>query len=234
MFDYVSKYPFSVIPLEGKRPLIPWKEFQKRRATLGELLSWFGQLGPATGVGVVCGEVSNLTVIDFDEMDPARAFFRKHADVLRCIVQTRRGVHFYFQGAYPTGKFLYGDIKGEGSYVVAPPSVVDGHEYTFVEGFDHFDDLCCGLPMEFDSPTCQTTRQVRDALSYIMHVESVQGQNGSAGLIRALSILRDESYSEAESLLHIMQWNKENPNVNPEWSDEELVRATTNVYRRVK
>ena len=88
--------------------------------------------------------------------------------------------------------------------------------------------------MEFDSPTCQTTRQVRDALSYIMHVESVQGQNGSAGLIRALSILRDESYSEAESLLHIMQWNKENPNVNPEWSDEELVRATTNVYRRVK
>ncbi|MFZ9922896.1 MAG: bifunctional DNA primase/polymerase, partial [Candidatus Nanopelagicaceae bacterium] len=58
----------SVVPVatDGtKRPgLASWKEYQERRATTDELMSWFTG---AEGVGVICGKISgNLEMLELE------------------------------------------------------------------------------------------------------------------------------------------------------------------------
>ncbi len=50
--------------------------------------------------------------------------YRRMKEILKTIVETRWGIHFYFQAPCPdfsTGKFEHGDLKSTGGYVVAPP-----------------------------------------------------------------------------------------------------------------
>ncbi len=58
---------FSIIPVSprNKRPLLPWKAYQARRPTRTELIAW-RKRWPAAGVGIVCGAVSRLAVLDAD------------------------------------------------------------------------------------------------------------------------------------------------------------------------
>ena len=57
----------SVIPLEprGKRPIARWEKYQKRRADREQIKRWFGN-GEDRNAGIVCGELSNVVVIDCD------------------------------------------------------------------------------------------------------------------------------------------------------------------------
>ena len=64
--EYVG-YGLSCMPvyLESKKPLIPWKSFQKKVATKEKLSRWY--LGEGVGIAILCGGVSgNLEVIDID------------------------------------------------------------------------------------------------------------------------------------------------------------------------
>ncbi|UCG97888.1 MAG: bifunctional DNA primase/polymerase, partial [Burkholderiales bacterium] len=56
---------WSPIPVEarGKRPLVPWLEFQQRIATADEIDDWFRRW-PDANVGLVTGRVSGLVVVD--------------------------------------------------------------------------------------------------------------------------------------------------------------------------
>lgn len=59
---------WSVMPLRprDKRPAITsWLEFQKRPATFTELEAWFGGT-ERLNIGVVCGHVSGIFVLDAD------------------------------------------------------------------------------------------------------------------------------------------------------------------------
>src|SRR6185369_4325900 len=65
---------WSVIPLiggadasYGKRAKRAWKNYMKRRASEAEIERWFQTAKSA--YGIVCGQVSQLLVIDFDEPD---------------------------------------------------------------------------------------------------------------------------------------------------------------------
>lgn len=94
---------------------------------------------PKAGVGIVTGEVSHLTVIDFDSREAYSEVYDKIGappKTLRC--KTPRGFHIYT--AYtPELKQTAGmaginglDIRQEGGYVVAPPTTVKGKTYTWV------------------------------------------------------------------------------------------------------
>ena len=50
---------FSVIPVEGKIPLIKWERFQTELATEEEIKSWF-ILFPTAGIGIVTGKISGI------------------------------------------------------------------------------------------------------------------------------------------------------------------------------
>lgn len=119
---------FSIIPVEkgGKRPLVQWEEFQKRRMSEDEVRKYFSG---DVNIGVVCGAVSgNLVVIDWDDkkiFDDVERKFSNAEETLTCA--TGKGVHKYFRTARPVPCFrlaeLSIDVKGEGGYVVAPPSL---------------------------------------------------------------------------------------------------------------
>ncbi|MBT9132069.1 MAG: hypothetical protein DDT33_00579 [Firmicutes bacterium] len=105
----------------GKHPKIGWKQYQTTRVSSERAQVWFRD--PDTNIGIVTGEISNLVVIDED--------LKGAADFLdlppTLTVLTRDGRrHFYFQHpGYPvkTGPLTTNlDLKGDGGYVVAPPS----------------------------------------------------------------------------------------------------------------
>lgn len=138
--DYLAR-GWSVIPILAgtKRPAIPWKDFQFRRATEAEVRGWFTRW-PDAGVAIVCGAVSGLVVVDRDGDAGAKSLTVRgitYPDTPR--VRTRRGEHVYFahpgpavesranpdndrvRAAHPTLAGL--DWKGDGGYVLAPPTV---------------------------------------------------------------------------------------------------------------
>jgi len=126
----------NVIPIKpnSKEPLLPWKEFQKRKLTDAEIHRYFTE---GVNIGVVCGRISNnLTVLDFDDM----AVFNKvekHVPETLKVKTAHDNRQLYYRTDFPIRKSritqLRIDIQGEGSYVVAPPSKIEGDlTYEFV------------------------------------------------------------------------------------------------------
>lgn len=73
------------------------------------------------------------TVVDFDEKETAREFWKKHRDLCTVTVETRRGLHAHFRGETQGRKIGKIDLKtGPNSYVVIPPSVVDDWRYRYI------------------------------------------------------------------------------------------------------
>lgn len=133
----------SVIPVRGdKKPFIPWTEYQKRRANAEEIRNWWGKY-PGAMIGIVTGRISGIFVIDCDSQEGYEAIQRLIPDslIIPMARSPRGGWHLYF--LFPEDcKLTVGagimpgvDFRGEGGYIIAPPSVnVDGKGYTWQEG----------------------------------------------------------------------------------------------------
>ena len=131
---------FSVIPIYGngsarepKKPARRWKGFQSRIASVEEIEGTFDE--GVTALGIVCGRVSKLLVIDFDDHLRYQRFCRHLPQYSKTYaVKTRRGYHLYFRTTekVPSHQFDGGDIKAEKSYVLAPPSLIGDFVYRCV------------------------------------------------------------------------------------------------------
>ena len=133
----LARAGYSPIPVQGnnapaepKRPAISWRNFQRRIATEAEIEHGFSDR--VTALGIVCGRVSKLLVIDFDDALRYRRFCRhlpQYAETYT--VKTMRGFHLYYRTTekVPSHQFDGGDIKAERSYVVAPPSQIGTYVY---------------------------------------------------------------------------------------------------------
>lgn len=167
------------------------------------------------------------SVIDFDDKEAGRDFFRKHKEICTQIVETRRGVHFHFSGQTQTRKFDAGDIKGNG-YTVWPESIVKRFRYRLIElgELQPFPEHLYPIEQKPSS----TRKEISNAASYIKKIQSIQGENGSASLIRAIARCRDAGLTEAEATILILEWNE--TNATPPWPHTELARAITRTYRR--
>lgn len=133
---------FSIIPLLGARnpelpklPAIKWSRFQHTKATDQDLARWFADQDDI-GIGIVCGRISQLVVLDIDDAAVASEFRHLHpelADTFTVKSGTRGLPHFYFRLPFglvvPTAAYPGADLRGEGSYVVAPPTKVQGHRW---------------------------------------------------------------------------------------------------------
>jgi len=123
---------FSVIPIRAgeKKPLIAWEDYQTRRATEKEIDAWWTKW-PEANVGIVTGSVFGLVVIDLDSLGAKERLKELLPDYdLSAVPRSRtgRGWQLYFKhpgtlvqnraGVIPTL-----DVRGDGGYVVAPPSV---------------------------------------------------------------------------------------------------------------
>ena len=150
MLDIAMEYldrGFSVIPLTpgNKTPhmgLLPrnsdgkpsWKCFQDRLPTGDEVSGWF-QTESGANLGIVTGQISGVVVQDIDEDAGLAEAHRQGGIPDTPISQTGHGIHVFYQHpGYQVSNFcrrLPGmDLRGDGGYVVAPPSLhPDGHRY---------------------------------------------------------------------------------------------------------
>ena len=128
---YRSQLSYSVIPVgPDKKPLVKWEQFQKRLATEQEIRDWWAK-NPTANVGIVTGIISGLAVIDLDDVPIAKAALAALVpdSLIFPVVKTPSGgEHWYF--ACTDGnignntKIIPGaDLRANGGYVVAPPSV---------------------------------------------------------------------------------------------------------------
>lgn len=146
---FVKKYVkqgFCVFPLpyKSKVPFAGWnwKVLQTRKPSQAELEAWFQH---RVNIAIVTGRVSEgLAVLDFDDMTVFPAWFDK-ARLESATVVTGRGCHIYVRIVEPeslhNGNFQVdgvhaGQIRFDGGYVVAPPSVhPSGKAYQFIDDF---------------------------------------------------------------------------------------------------
>jgi len=144
--DY-NRRGWSVIPIRpgDKRPLVRWEEYQHRCPSHEEARRWL-RAWPETGVAIVTGAISGLIVLDIDLRhggDAALAHLENEHGRLPTTVECRTGGggrHLYF--AHPgvltrnkVGLASGVDLRGDGGYVVAPPSLHEsGLRYAWVEG----------------------------------------------------------------------------------------------------
>ena len=130
---YYLKNKMSVIPVgKDKKPLINWKEYQNRIATIEEIDQWF-KTYPDMQIGIVTGKISRIIVVDIDAPDLDLSWLPKTA-----IVKTGSGgLHYYYSYVEGCGNKArikdFIDIRGDGGYVVAPPSSNLKGEYTWVD-----------------------------------------------------------------------------------------------------
>ena len=133
---------FSIVPLRprAKRPMVPWVEFQRRRATEDEALAWWRSI-PEAGVGIVCGRVSSLIVLDEDPRNGGTTSLHALPVSKGPTVRTGGGGrHLYFalngEQVSKVGALLPGvDLLGDGALATAPPSVhPNGKTYSWEPG----------------------------------------------------------------------------------------------------
>jgi hypothetical protein len=116
----------------GKAPLIPWKEFTRRRATEAELRGWWEQ-HPNANSGIVLGSISGLIGLDVDGPEgeellqefsrgdlPATLTFSTPGGGRRVLYALPAGTILKTQGIKRGGGELR--ILAEGSITVMPPS----------------------------------------------------------------------------------------------------------------
>ena len=222
---------FSVIPVrrDNKRPYAAWKEFQNRHPTFEEIETWWKKQ-PEANVAIVCGQISGIICVDADGP--------KGIDWINCNLPktgvysvTANGLHAIF--AIPRDTVIRNsvrlasevDIRGEGGYFVAPPSIHNsGHQYKWQFILDGWDDLA-----EYQPPTtagnlnCDlTTTKSSPIVVPVKQGERNNTLSQLAGKWIAMGFCDEEVKTLARS------WNVKN---SPPLGEKELLRTLESIRR---
>jgi len=244
MFHHAEEYiqrGWSVIPLDGKKAAIKWKEYQNRRTTIGEATHWFGALGDFQGIGIVTGAVSDLVVIDCDNIDEAKWWWKQHQTPM--LVRTAKGIHFYYrhpQQEIRNSVKLFDraiDLRGDGGYVCAPPTIhPSGSEYAWITDDISMDEVPVFSPSWVPGVETVELRPLENAgdlidraRRYVGKIVAISGKGGHNTTFRVACKLRDFGlgYSEAEELM--LEWNRWN--AKPEWTRDEIRHKLKDAFR---
>lgn len=151
---------WSVIPVKpgGKQPLIPWRFFESHHARRNEVRDWF-TTRPDANIGVVTGKISGLVVLDIDSdhggISSLRELERSHGTLPATVeaITGGGGLHLYFTHPGGTIRNTVGmapgvDLRGDGGFVVAPPSMhASGRHYVWRPGHAPRETLPAALPI---------------------------------------------------------------------------------------
>lgn len=124
---------FSVIPVgRDKIPLVAWQKYQSERASREQLGHWFSDVD--VNVGIVTGAISGVVVVDIDTKEKIE---RQLPNTVTSRTG-RGGWHLFYKHPGKHVKTRAGilphvDIRGDGGYVVMPPSLHEnGNRYEWV------------------------------------------------------------------------------------------------------
>ena len=144
----------KVFPCKAdKSPFVRWKDEMSSEA--GQIKLWW-QTHPSAMIGLPCGSANGIVVLDIDVKGAVNGFeslntkgFEIPRDTFSVTTPTG-GMHYYFKlrnGEIirnSVGKIGQGvDVRGEGGYVIAPPSVnaVGAYALSEASNWDQFKEL---------------------------------------------------------------------------------------------
>lgn len=123
----------SVIPIgKDKKPFLErWLMYQNRLPTEQEIKQWWTQW-PDANIGIVTGKLSGITVVDIE-----RGGKTEDMPPTRIAKSGGGGWHYYYKYQEGIGNKArireLTDIRGDGGYIIAPPSVHgSGNRYAWV------------------------------------------------------------------------------------------------------
>lgn len=249
---------FRVFPIisNSKQPLIP---DHLDRATTDEQIirTWWGNQIQEPNIGIATGD--HLIVIDVDNKNGKNggANLKALADEHGGIPQTRiattpsGGVHLYFQTSEQFGSGASRiaeavDHRGNGGYVVAPGSSIDGRTYEW-----HNDAAPAQIPawlaarlnrhVEIPRSTAapavlelDTAPAIEQATHWLTAhaTPSIQGAGGNDHAYTVAARLRDFGISEQTAVdLLLAHWND---TCSPPWSVDEILTIASNAFRFAK
>jgi hypothetical protein len=196
---------YSVIPIsaKGKTPLIKWSEYQNRKASREEVQEWHRQW-PDMNIGVVTGTISNLVVVDADGDAGLATLERLKLESSLCGL-TGNGKHLWLR--YPgflvensVKKYPGIDIRADGGYVVAPPSVHEnGKRYRFLGRGVVDAALLPVFPSQIFAGTVTSSTLDRNSPSWIADaLKGMTNGNIDITLFRLCSRLRNDGYTQQD------------------------------------
>lgn len=211
---------WSIIPIDSnKKPFIKWEEYQNRIATIEEVEGWFEQW-PSANIGIVTGSVSKLIVVDIDPRHGGtNDLFKEYKTP--CSRTGGGGWHYYFTSdsmiTNRAGVLPGIDIRGEGGYIIAPPSLhSSGGSYQWLISPKE------ATLLEFPHWIFQATEMKQDKSDWqtVLSGVSEGERNTSAARVigKLLSVFPSSDWDEFVVPL-IRDWNNQN---NPPLSEQEL------------
>jgi len=235
--ELYKRWGLSIIPIanKSKKPLVKWEEYQHRQPFDGEIAEWWDKYwseGKAN-IGIVCGNASdNLVVLDFDSQSKYEEFVLGQPQLYKKtpVMKTSRGYHIYLRTKEPvkSQKLDSIDIKGEGGYVLAPPSIhPDGPVYQFknpdvteILQINSLEDI--GINIEKPEVIYKDPGWVSQLLE--QGVNEGARNDSAARLAGYFHNLMPQDVAE-----HIlMDWNTHN---TPPLPEDELRRTIASIYR---
>ncbi|PKN11184.1 MAG: hypothetical protein CVU70_00065 [Deltaproteobacteria bacterium HGW-Deltaproteobacteria-5] len=231
--EYYLAQGFSVIPLlpKEKKPAIQWKKYQKRRPTKDELVEWFSD--GENNIGIVTGKISGIAVVDLDS-DAALEFANQNAFAETPTVRTGKGHHLYYM--YPADSEVRNfqkrddlpgiDLRGDGGYVVAPPSIhSSGTAYEWIDGQGLND-----LPLSTEFPDMILTKKAEKTPIKELLRGVPEGQRNDS-LFRAVCGLMKVGSNYADCLNYAYWFNERNI---PPLPDDEVKRTVKGIFDRYR
>ncbi len=232
---------WSVIPVSPitKSALVKWHEYSERLPTTEEIEGWWRKF-PNAGVGVITGKISNLIVLDVDTKKGADANHVYRTYPTDLVVRTGSGGgHFYYQ--YPKdsqhipnvvgkkdGKPTGYDLRADGGYVVAPPSLhPSGRRYEWITTGRRPSEatptlLQFILPKELNGDTASTEPWLADALQGVG-----EGARDDT-CARLAGYFLSKGLPEDVVLQQLRNWNDKN---TPPMEEKDLLKTLKSVQR---
>lgn len=205
---------FCVIPLleKDKRPAIAWQKYTQEKSTEDDIKYWWKQ-NPNFNIGIVTGQISGITVIDFDVKSGGLETLKTLKMPVTVIVKTGSGGFHYYYKYSPlhkngTGIMKGVDIRNDGGEVVAPGSInADGNEYEDVTNFC-MEDLA-DFPEEIFKPTTEERETKKEKWQkYIKEGVSLGKRNDSAAKVAGCLLHRFEPELWGVAREFFMMWNR--------------------------
>lgn len=138
---------YKIFPCSSdKRPLVKWTQFHSDDQN--QIIEWWQQY-PNAMIGLPCGPINGIAVLDIDVKNEVNGFqsladqgFEIPPNTLQ-VNTPSGGAHFYFRLRpdevikNSAGKIGPGvDVRGDGGYVIAPPSVSASGTYRVANASD--------------------------------------------------------------------------------------------------
>lgn len=199
----------SVLPINPETGKPTWEPFQTRVATADEVSSWY-RSAPNANLGIVTGAVSGIVVVDLD--GPVGIESGRRLGLSSPVtVLTGNGKQLYYK--HPGGRICNSvkkvadgvDIRGDGGYVAAPPSLhPNGKKYCWL-GSPISTVSLPNLPQIFliQTPTGAGTeyKGTRNQTGWIAEaLKEMRNGNIDNTLFKICARLRADGYSSDDAL----------------------------------